>query len=135
MKVRYIVALLAIFILVGCAAKQTTPAATAPPAETPAAIEQPAATEPVQEEAAAPAAETEIAVKISGFDPSELTAVVGTKVSIKAVEGNHKFTIAGKSTETVAEGSSYELTLDNEGKVPIFDLFTKKSATIIVTKG
>lgn len=138
MKIRYLVALLMIALMVGCATpKETTPTAPSTP---PAAPSAPAT--PVQEPTTAPT-ETEptqapvsgdIVVTNAGFDPAEKTVEVGTTLAILSKEGNHKLTASGKSYPTTEEGTATQITFDKVGSVKIFDVFTKKSATIIVTE-
>ncbi len=134
MKLGYIVALLIIVLMVGCA-KQEEPAAL-PPAETPLVPEAqetpPLPEAPAEEEPAV--VEGDIAVTSAGFDPAEMTVTVGTTLAIKSAEGKHKFTIAGTTTPIVEEGTAYDVTFDKAGEVRIFDIFTKKSAYITVTE-
>lgn len=134
MRISYIVALLVVLLMVGCAAKQPAAPVTPPAApETPPAPPPAAETPTTETPAAAPSA-GEIVVTNAGFDPAESTAKVGDTVTIKAVEGKHKLTIGGASTPTIEEGSSYDVTLSKAGKTPIFDIITKKSAIITVTE-
>ncbi len=150
MRAWYIVALLMIVIISGCATKEgtTTPEKTttseAGTAEKTAEEETTEATEEVAEEETTEATEEvaeeetttsegDIFMTLSGFDPAETTTTVGSTLTLKAVEGDHLLTIGGKSTGKIKEGDTYEVTFDKEGKVKIFDVFTKKSATVTVT--
>ena len=138
MRAWYIVALLMIVIISGCATKEgtTTPEKTttseAGTAEKTAEEETTEATEEVAEEETT-TSEGDIFMTLSGFDPAETTTTVGSTLTLKAVEGDHLLTIGGKSTGKIKEGDTYEVTFDKEGKVKIFDVFTKKSATVTVT--
>ena len=141
MRVRYIVALLVVVLMLGCATQQPTtpPASTQPetPAETPAAA--PAETPPaLPETPATPEAPAEvkgdIVITKAGFDPAEMTVKVGTTLAIKSAEGNHKLTVSGTTTPIIEEGSAYDVTFDKVGKIRLFDINTKKSAYITVTE-
>ena len=138
MKISYIVAILAIIMLVGCATPQ--PAApeepAAPPevpAETPPAVPD-ASAETVAEVQNTAATEGEIAITKAGFDPSELTVKIGSTLTLKAVEGDHKLTIGGASTPVIKEGTGYDAKFDKVGDIVIFDILTKKSAIVTVTE-
>ncbi|MBU0627704.1 MAG: hypothetical protein KKC75_00820 [Nanoarchaeota archaeon] len=138
MNIKYVVAILAIVLMIGCAAPQPAAPAAEPPAapaaEPPAMPEPPAADAPAEGAEAPAAVEGEIAVTKAGFDPAEMTVALGSIVTLNAVEGDHKFTIGGMSTPIVSEGTSYDATFDKVGKINIFDILTKKSAVITVTE-
>jgi len=122
MKISYILAILAIALMIGCAAPPEAPPETPPP-EAPA--------EEVVEEVEAPPV-GEITVTSAGFDPAELTVAVGTTLTITATEGNHKLTIGGKLAPQIDEGTSYDVVLEEAGETRLFDLLTKKSAVITI---
>ena len=137
MKLSYlIVGLVLAALIAGCAPKaETSPAepTVAPITEVP---EVPAETAPaeVPAEAAAPAT-TEIGLLVSGFDPAKEVAVkAGGIVTFRAVTGNHMLTINGKSLGKIEQGSVKEETFDKAGTYKVFDIFTKKSTTVVVTE-
>jgi len=128
-KLRYVVALLMVFSLIGCA----QPEAPEAPDE-PAAPDAPDAPEPIDEEPAEVEApvEGDLVVTSAGFDPAELTVEVGTTLTILSAEGRHKFTIAGTVSPIVEEGSAYDVTFDTVGEVKVFDILSKKTAIVTV---
>lgn len=133
MRVSYIVALLMIVLMVGCATTQpeAPPEAPAAPEAPPAAPEVP----PVPEAPAAPAVvEGDIVITSAGFDPAEKEVVVGTTLAIKSVEGKHKLTVDGKATPEIEEGTAYDVTFDTAKTIRIFDLYTKKWLIVTVTE-
>lgn len=138
MKVGYIVALLMIILIAGCATQKESapaapPAAPAAPETPPAVPEAPAAPETPAEETPA-VVEGDIVVTSAGFDPVEMEVVVGTTLAIKSAEGRHKLTVDGKTTQIIEEGAAADVTFDKVGKIRVFDIFTKKSAYITVTE-
>ncbi|MBW2989408.1 cupredoxin domain-containing protein [Candidatus Woesearchaeota archaeon] len=139
MKAIYMVALLMIVLMVGCATKQQeAPAAPEAPPAMPEATPSAPGVMPTEAEEMpgvmpSGAVETEVIVTNAGFDPAELEVAAGTKISLKVVEGRHKMTIDGSTTPVIEEGSSYEVTLEEAGEIRIFDIFSKKSAYITVT--
>ena len=72
---------------------------------------------------------------VSGFDPAKEVAVkAGGIVTFRAVTGNHMLTINGKSLGKIEQGSVKEETFDKAGTYKVFDIFTKKSTTVVVTE-
>lgn len=136
MRVSYIVALLMIVLIVGCAAPETPPAAPAeePPTEEPPAVPAEVSEIPAATPETPVAVKSEIIVTSAGFDPAELTVKVGSTLAIKSTEGKHRLTVGGKLVPTVEEGSATDVTFDKVGKIIVFDLSTKKSAIITVTE-
>ncbi len=137
MKVSYIVALLMIVLMIGCATKEEA-APVAPVEPTVPAEEPPAApTQPVEEVAAeekVPVVVGDIVVTSAGFDPAEMTVTVGSMLTIKSSEGRHKLTVDGTTTDVIEEGAAVDVTFDEVGKIRVFDIFTKKSAYVTVTE-
>ena len=129
MKITYVVALLMIVLLVGCAAPPEVPDEPAPP-EVPAVPEVPEEEVEVEVEVVT----GDITVTNAGFDPAELEVPVGSVLTILAVEGRHQLTVDGKTVPAVEEGTGYDVTLDEAGEVRIFDILTKKTAIITVTE-
>lgn len=139
MKLSYlIVGLVLVALIAGCAPKaETSPAAPAEaPAEVPEApAEAPAETAPAEEAPAEAPATTEIGLLVSGFDPAKDVAVkAGGIVTFRAVTGNHMLTVNGKSLGKIEQGSVKEETFDKAGTYKVFDIFTKKSTTVVVTE-
>lgn len=130
MKIGCIVAILAIFLLVGCA-QTTPPAIPSTPATTVPAVTIPAVTTTVEEKPAA----SEIGILVKGFDPEELTVKKGTTVKwINTAPANKIITVNGKSSGTLKSGDMYEYTFAEAGTYNIFDLFGKKTGKVIVTE-
>jgi len=136
MKITYIVALLMIVFMVGCATTQPEEAPAAPeePAEeTPALPEEPA--EAPAEEAETPTVvEGDVIVTSAGFDPAEMTVPLGTMLTVVAGEGRHTLTVDGKSTPPIEEGTGYDITFDTAKTVRIWDLSSKKWLIVTVTE-
>jgi len=137
MKLSYlIVGLVLVALIAGCAPKAETSPAAPTGAPTTDVVPEAAETAPaeVPAEAAAPAT-TEIGLLVSGFDPAKEVAVkAGGIVTFRAVTGNHMLTINGKSLGKIEQGSVKEETFDKAGTYKVFDIFTKKSTTVVVTE-
>lgn len=128
MKVSYIMAVLAILLLIGCAQTTVTPTETAPPT---APAEEPVVEEPA--EVTPEVAEVEILVR--GFDPEEVTVKKGTTVRwINTAAGTKIVTIEGKSSDRLESGDTYEKTFEEVGEYRVFDLFGKRWGKVIVVE-
>jgi len=137
MRVKYIVALLAILIMVGCATKQPeAPPETPPvPPETPpeSVEEAPAVEETVEE----PVVGADIKILNKAFDPEELTLSAGSTVTWINMDETtvHSISIVGKgvicSRKKAGETCGY--TFEEAGTYEIMDLINKFKGTITVT--
>ena len=140
-KIFFMIALLAVFGM-GCTQQATTQEAPAQAVQQPPqAVEAPVeAVAP----APAPAAETSAPVEASagvdinisdkGFDPDTLSIKAGQTVTFVVSQGKHKVTINGEALkDSISEGQQAEYTFGKAGTYKVFDIFTKRSATINVS--
>jgi len=143
MKIGYVVALLMIAFIVGCAAPKTQPEAPAeeptaeveePPEPTAAAIgEQPA------EEIKEVAIDADIQILSKAFDPGELTVSAGSTVTWINMDkaAVHSLSIIGKGVicQRKQTGETCEYTFEEAGTYEIMDLVNKFRGKVIVTGG
>ncbi len=131
MKIGYIVAVLAIALLVGCA--QTKPVSVETIPELPETIPEPPETipePPVKEKEV-----TEIRIVVRGFDPEEVTVKKGTTVKwLNVVTGAKMLTGDIGASGRIESGSSFEYTFEEAGEYKIFDLFGKRWGKVTVTE-
>ncbi|MDP7180446.1 MAG: hypothetical protein QF824_04205 [Candidatus Woesearchaeota archaeon] len=131
MKVRYLLALLVIAMISACAPAEVETPEVTPPVDTPPAAPEP--TEVVEPQPPEPET-VEVEVMYAGYDPSELTVLVGSTIVFKSIQGKHKLTVDGKGQPTLEEDTSQEVVADEVGSLRIFDIFTKKTMNIEVVE-
>ncbi len=140
-KMFLVIALLAILVM-GCtpqATKQEAPpqAAPQPPKVVKAPVEAVEPAPATGAEASAPEVNpsaVEVKVTDKGFDPDTLSIQVGQTVNFVVSQGKHKLTINGEALkDSISEGQQAEYTFAKAGSVKVFDIFTKRSATINVS--
>lgn len=128
MKYAYVMALFLVVLMVGCAPKETPPAAPpAAPATPPAAVpEEPAA--PAEE----PLPEGDIKITKEGLEPSELTINEGDTVTwVNAADRIHALGAPVLSGQ-IAVGKTFSKKFDKAGEYVYLDIISKKQGKIIV---
>ena len=131
MKIGYVVAILAIILLVGCA--QTTPTPPVTPVETPP-VEPVVETPPVTTTTIAETPKGEIEILVKGFDPTELTVKKGT--TVKWVNTAPAVRILGGNVRSpnLKSGDTFEYTFDKAGEYTIIEVLSKARGKVIVTE-
>jgi len=142
MRLGYIVALLMIVLMVGCATTQPAAPPAAPatppaaPATPPAAPETPPA---APAEDAEPVVDADIQILNRAFDPDELTVSSGSTVTWINMDESavHSLSIVGQGVicSRKQSGETCEYTFGEAGTYEIMDLINKFRGTIIVTGG
>ena len=147
MKAIYVIAVLVVALIVGCATQTTQPTQpTAPADETPTAPQ--ASNEPqdvvandevADTEEAEPAVGGDIKVLNKAFDPEELTVSAGSTVTWINTDETavHSLSITGKGTFCPRKkaGEKCEYTFEEPGTYEVMDLINKFKGTITVTGG
>lgn len=143
MKIRYLIGILTIILLVGCAAQVEKPAAEAPATG--------AVTTPTEEVEPTPEAETvaeggeeeivgeavtpttEVDVTPAGFDPAEIKISVGDTVTLTStdkvlhiIRGNELFTVR----KLYRAGNQYAFIVDTAGEYEILDQTARSTLKI-----
>src|SRR3989338_617719 len=119
MKISYLVAILAIILLVGCAQEKAavTPAETEPE---PPVVETPTTTVPVEEKPVeTPKSEIEVLVK--GFEPAELTIKKGTTVKWVNTAPTVRILGGAVRSPSLKSGDTFEYTFDKAGEYTVIE--------------
>ena len=140
MEIKYILAVLVVIMLSGCAAKvPEQPGETVNPEVTLPAEEQPPVGPegPVEGELEEPEAVgevTDVQVLRAGFDPEELTVSVGTVVTWKNMDDRVHIIIlvGGERSPTLNEGDTFEYKFEEAGTYEVIDSIFKFKGTITV---
>jgi len=139
MEIKYILAVLVVIMLSGCAAKVSEqPGETVNTEVTLPAEEQPSAepASPVEgelEETEFVGGAEDIQILRGGFDPEELTVSVGTVVTWKNMGGVHIISITGvDKSQRLVEGDTFEYKFNEAGTYEVMDAIIHFKGTVIV---
>ncbi len=153
MKIKYLLAIIMVVLLVGCAQKQATePAETTQPEKPVAQPEAPAeetAPEVPQEEAAPETEETtaeemetpegvDVTITRSGFKPEEVTVKKGGSLVLKVMDEN-RHAISSRDSDifrsaSMVKGDITEIPLDTAGEFTFMDVVYGNRLIVTVTE-
>ena len=143
MEIKYILVVLVVIMLSGCAAKAPEqPGETITPDVTPPLEEQPPAEPsapitpqetPVEEEKPVGGA-AEVQILRAGFDPEELIVSAGTVVTWKNMDDRVHLVVlkGGKRRPRLSEGDIFEYKFEEAGTYQIVDVIFGFKGTVIV---
>jgi len=145
MKLKFILAMLIVVLLIGCAKPQVAPEPVAPAPEPvqPVAVE-PTPVEPVQEVVKPAPVEgvsldgVDVALSMAGFDPEEVTVKKGTSIIVKVVD-SRRHAVTSKTnalftSKQLTKEDTTEIPLDMVGEFVFLDVTFGKRLTVTVTE-
>ncbi len=136
MEIKYILVVLVVIMLSGCAAKAPEqPGETVTPDVTPPEVPPVEPEGPVEvEEPEVVGGAADVQILRAGFDPEELTVSAGTVVTWKNMDNRVHITllVGGERSPSLNEGDTFEYKFEEAGTYEIMDAVFKFKGTVIV---